>query len=253
MKLLTQADSNPKAEKCVAYGWLPIFHHLAPSKLSGRNVCPFATPGCSKPDPVTGDIPCLTHQGNPAWRAGKDRARIERTRMLFADRREYVDRLIDELYSHLARAKRLGLRPCCRLNATSDLRWESMAPRIFREFPRLRFYDYTKIPNRIGKTPENYYLCFSRSETAANHRECARVLAGGGSVVAVVKDRGLSQYKALHPFPRRHEGFPVTDGDKHDLRFKDRAGYTFLRAKGTKMRADTTGFAINLTDWSNSK
>lgn len=246
LTLLTKAEANPKASKCVAHGWLPTFHHLAPADLSGRDVCSHRSAGCT--------AACLHTAGNPQWQSGKDRARIERTRLLFADRTAYVDRLIAELREHVVRAKRRGLRPCARLNATSDLRWESIAPRIFAELPEVRFYDYTKVPNRVGssKLPENYYLCFSRSELTSNHRECARVLESGGNVVAVIADRGISRFKELHPMPRRHDGYRVTDGDKHDLRFKDSPGWTFLRAKGLA-RSDRTGFAINLTDWRNSK
>jgi len=94
------------------------------------------------------------------------------------------------------------------------------------EYPEVQFYDYTKHKNPELRVRENYHLTFSYS--GENLGETLRVLAGGkvnASVVFGVK-RG-------RPLPREWEGYRVIDGDRHDLRFKDRKGVVVgLRAKG---------------------
>lgn len=155
------------------------------------------------------------------------------------DRPEFVRRLIREVTLLEARAKRKGLRACVRLNGSSDIPWEALAPELFRRFPRVRFYDYTKNLGRMeaflaGQFPRNYYLTFSRSEV--NEPQCLEVLAHGGTV-AVVFGGKLPKTWPWHCAR-------VIDGDTHDARFHDRAGVVVgLSAKG-KARKDTSGFVV---------
>jgi len=82
--------------------------------------------------------------------------------------------LVAEIAAHVADARGRGMRPAVRLNATSDILWERfpvfVAPdvadyvrarhgvriragqhaHIFSVFPRVSFYDYTKIPCAIA-------------------------------------------------------------------------------------------------------
>ena len=82
--------------------------------------------------------------------------------------------------------------------------------------------------------PENYHLTLSRSET--NEAACLEALRDGHNVAAVFGD-GL---------PATWHGFPVIDGDQHDLRHLDpRGGYVVgLTPKGRKAKKDTSGFVV---------
>ena len=100
---------------------------------------------------------------------------------------------------------------------------------IMSMFPTLQFYDYTKRANRAA-LPANYKLTFSLAEN--NDADALTVLARGGTVAAVFR-------KAL---PDTYWGYPVIDGDEHDLRFLDPAGVVVgLKAKGNAKR-DQSGF-----------
>ena len=44
------------------------------------------------------------------------------------------------------RARKQGLIPGVRLNGSSDVVWERSFPEVFKRFPGVTFYDYTKIP-----------------------------------------------------------------------------------------------------------
>ena len=76
--LLAEPSDNPKLAKNIGIGALTAPLHLAPNKLSGFNVCPMATQGCIKA--------CLHTAGNPAYMAGKFKARVARTKAFFEAR-----------------------------------------------------------------------------------------------------------------------------------------------------------------------
>lgn len=228
---------NPKTEKGSEYGYLTAVLHLAPFRLSGRNVCPGATPGC-----VAG---CLNTAGRGGIaRAVVDvggfalpdnaiqRARIARTQLLYSDRAGFLARLEREIAAHVRRAGRHGLKPAVRLNGTSDLWWPAIAPKIFERFPTVRFYDYTKVSAYFTrKRPANYDLTLSRGE--GRDRE-ARAALLTGERVAVVFD----------VLPGTYLGAPVIDGDAHDLRFTEPGGVVVgLKAKG-RARRDASGFVV---------
>jgi hypothetical protein len=89
-----------------------------------------------------------------------------------------------------------------------------------------------------GDFPANYHLTFSRSES--NEVECREVLLAGGNVAVVFRAR---------PFPSRHLGFPVIDGDETDLRFLDPSGVVVgLSAKGSA-KNDESGFVVDTSRW----
>jgi hypothetical protein len=79
-----------------------------------------------------------------------------------------------------------------RLNGTSDLDWDGMAPNLMARIVCMGVirYDYTKVPNRIKRESNDlapaqagdYRLCFSLSET----NDSGSGLAGQGGNVAVV-------------------------------------------------------------------
>ena len=109
---------------------------------------------------------------------------------------------------------------------------------LMQQFPSVQFTDYTKSVKRAlayaqGKFPSNYSLCFSRSET--NEAQCIEVLNAGGTVAVVF---GCDK-------PSHYLGFPVVDGDLHDLRFLDPRGHVVaLTPKGNKAKKDKSGFVV---------
>ena len=235
--LLAAPDANPKLAKSLKLRVLTAPMHLSPASLSGWNVCPMATLGCK--------AACLHTAGNPAYMKRKAKARNARTTAYFEARAEFMTTLATEIAKHVKKARAMKYRAAVRLNATSDIRWEVVPvtyngktfANIMAAFPRVQFYDYTKIANRKN-LPANYHLTFSLAE---NNDKLARVALNNGMNVAAVFNvvRG-------HDLPK---GFtlgdlivPVVDGDTHDYRPSDpKLSIIGLRAKG-QARGDTSGF-----------
>lgn len=254
--LLAKPESNPKLAKNGKLGVLAAPLHLAPFNLSGFQVCPQASDGCA--------AACLHTAGNPAYMAGKEKARIARTRLYFRDRPAFLALLAFEIQALESKAKRLGMQGAVRLNATSDLPFERRTVDvngkpvlIMHHFSSVVFYDYTKITKRAlayckGAMPQNYYLTFSKTEN--NDSDCKAVLNAGGNVAAVAS---LAIYKKA--FSANLDcltwdklwNSDIVDGDSHDFRpvDPDRRGNTkggcvvLLKAKGDA-RKDTSGFVI---------
>ena len=227
---------NAKTVKGEALGYLTGILYLAPSDASGiANVCPNASPGCR--------AACLYSAGRAALDPAIPAARIARTKRFFADRLNFLDDVARDIAAIVRKAKRDGLKPAIRLNGTSDLPWERIRMRdnrtLLEAFPRVRFYDYTKVPKRMdafvkGHMPHNYSLTFSHSET--NGTEALAVLANGGNVAVVFFT------KKRDALPATFQGARVIDADAHDLRFLDPRGVVCgLRAKGDA-KHDTSGF-----------
>lgn len=240
MTLLT--TGNPKTMKGQGFGYLTAILHLAPARLSGYNVCPMATVGCS--------AACLNTAGRGGiFKPGEttnviQKARIRKTKMFYENRDAFMLQLVKEITNFVKLAAKHGLTPAIRLNGTSDIRWETMTaphptdtdgfdrPMIYSNlmsvFPNVQFYDYTKLSNRKN-LPKNYHLTFSLAES--NEADAIAALKNGMNVAAV-----------FHKVPKVYLGHPVIDGDKSDLRFLDARGVIVgLKAKG-KAKRDTSGF-----------
>ncbi len=230
MKLLTEAKSNTKTAKNSKMGkYLSYILHLAPSNLSGANVCPMASKGCI--------ATCLNTAGRGQFNSVQE-ARIRKTKMYVHDRSMFMNLLLKDLNAVERKAKKLGLKAVVRLNGTSDLDFTS----IPLMFPKIQFYDYTKVLRRLKRDlPKNYHLTFSRSEV--NETECVEALALGFNVAVVF--RNMPQLASV-----AYLGKPLLNGDDHDLRFLDRSPGKFgaviaLKAKG-KARKDASGFVVDL-------
>jgi len=225
-KLLSHFDSNPKVAKNTKLGWGTAVLHLAPASMSGFQVCSARSPGC--------EAACLHHAGAAHYQSRKDQSRIAKTQRFFRDRHAFMAQLLRELQAHVRKMERMGLRPAARLNATSDLPWERIRcgdhKNIMEALPDVLFYDYTAIPNRV--VPSNYHLTFSLKET--NVAEADRQRAAGFNLAVVFPTEDL---------PDTFWGLPVIDGDETDFRPADPARCIVgLKAKGSKAKADTTGF-----------
>lgn len=239
--LLADPLSNPKVSKNGKLGVLTAPMHLAPANISGFEVCPMRSAGCT--------AACLNTAGHPAYAKGKAKARNARTIAYFKARPEFMRVLVAEIEAHQRKAERMGMDCAVRLNATSDICWESvpcerageMFQNVMAAFPAIDFYDYTKIAKRFHKArplPSNYSLTFSLAE--GNDAAARVVYLAGGNVAAVFnvkRGKPLPETYTIHG-----ETLRVIDGDVHDYRPSDPRGVIVgLRAKGRAI-GDASGF-----------
>jgi len=259
------STDSAKAAKANGYGYLNAIHYMAPHDSAGvGNLCSHASPQCI--------ALCLgTHSGQAAMVAdlenGTNAVRESRklkARLFMGQRQEYMNRLARDIVKLEQQADREGLALCVRLNGSTDIAWERISfiiddktsraietrlgvshPRagrvmtLLQLFPHIQFVDYTKNPNRMGKTPSNLHLTLSYSGN--NLAECLAALKRGQNV-AVVFGEGL---------PREWHGHSVIDGDLHDLRHLDpicpkgeRGIVVGLSPKGLTAKRDTSGFVV---------
>ena len=229
---------TPKGEK---RGYLTAIMYLAPARLSGYQMCPFAhLAQCEEP--------CLNTAGRGKF-DNVQKARIRKTLMFQQHRGKFDALLIKEMHRAQRKADKMGLTLVVRLNGTSDITWENepvlfvtvplpsssgyecefKGLNIFELFPNVQFYDYTKAPTR-HKLPDNYHLTFSYS--------------GVDSYVPIVKKwrtKNKTQSMAV-VFDEIPAG--IINGDESDLRFLDPVNTVIgLTAKGNA-KNDTTGFVL---------
>jgi hypothetical protein len=236
---LLSVNADAKTSKGMGKGWLTGICYLAPVNVAGMgNVCPHASPACR--------AACLFTAGRAALFPAINLARIARTRFLFRNRNGFRVQLEKEISALVRKAERDGLTPAVRLNGTSDLPFFNLFPGLMESFPNVRFYDYTKNPERAlafakGKLPANYHLTFSLSETNA---DLARKVLKAGVNVASVVDKPDA---FADGFNVAGETFETFDADASDLRFLDpvagngRGRVGLLKAKG-RAKADRSGF-----------
>jgi hypothetical protein len=182
------------------------------------------------------------------------RSRAQKARRFMSDRAGYMRDIIRSTELLIARAARMKLTPCVRLNGSTDVAYESIRIRaewsvkypfltpyigqsIFEIFPSVAFVDYTKNPLRFNRPlPSNYHLTFSRSET--NELTAIDLLNRGVNVAIVFHGDK----------PLRWNGYEIIDGDKHDLRQLDPRGpvgcVIGLTPKGTRAKRSTSGFVV---------
>ena len=231
MSLLTVG--NPKLLKGQKKGYLSFVLHLAPADLSGKEVCPKRTAGCT--------AACLNTAGRGGiMKKGEttniiQQARLRRTLAFFADRRAFLNQLTVDIIKAKVAAEKKGLIPVFRLNGTSDLSWEKYEvannKNIFQMFPDVQFYDYTKVLGRKVGDIKNYHLTFSNADGNIND-------------VLAAKQAGLNIAAVFKQLPEKYLGLPVINGDETDLRFLDPKGVIVgLKAKG-KAKKDTSGFVV---------
>lgn len=231
MSLLTVG--NPKLMKGEKKGYLSFVLHFAPADLSGKEVCPKRTAGCT--------AACLNTAGRGGiMKKGEttniiQQARLRRTKEFIADRRAFLNQLTVDIIKAKTSAEKKGLIPVFRLNGTSDIAWEKYevanGKNIFQMFPDVQFYDYTKVNNRKVSHINNYHLTFSKAD--GNDMDVRIALQAGMNVAAVFRE-----------VPDTYLGRTVINGDETDLRFLDSKGVIVgLKAKG-RAKKDTTGFVI---------
>jgi len=230
-------DTNAKTIKGQQYGYMTGVLYLAPYKLSGYNTCAMA-------EIAQCHGPCLNSAGRGAFANVQD-ARIKKTKLFFEDRNAFFAKLIPSIHTLINKARKLGLIPLCRLDGTSDIKWENVDftfegvhyANIFAMFPDLQFYDYTKIPNRRVDHIPNYDLTFSYSGVVEFQPYVKRAIDQGYRIAVVFRKR--------EDIPAEFLGTTCVDGDDSDLRHEDPHGVVVaLYAKGRAKR-DTSGFVVD--------
>ncbi|ATN88480.1 hypothetical protein SEA_DALMATIAN_92 [Mycobacterium phage Dalmatian] len=189
------------------------------------NLCPMASKGCA--------AACLSRSGQSGMPA-QQRAQAVRTAMLLSHPVLTGLLIGDEIRKALRRHGRINLR----LNTTSDIRWELIAPEMVAELSRagVLMYDYTAWAPSDRAESSDYSLTYSAKEPSHTSDDYLRgILANGGNVaMPFTTTRG----EAL---PKAWNGFRVIDGDKSDERRNDPRGVIVgLRAKGHEWKRDNS-------------
>lgn len=181
--------------------------------MPNKTLCPYASKQC-----MAG---CLVNSGQGGMSVIVRNARQRRTDLLRTDSKYFMRTLCHEIEKVIRYCTGKGIQPTFRLNGTSDLLWERYG--IPQAFPDIQFYDYTKIPLRYRRVPDNYHLTFSWSGT--NEKDCLDALV-----------RGVNVAVPFHELPETFLGYPVFNGDLHDARFLDPFGICGLKYKRSTRR-----------------
>lgn len=225
---LLSIESDAKTAKGSKNGYLTGILYLAPHKITGFNICPFAKT-CIKD--------CLFNAGRGRF-ANITEARIIKTLAWLLDPSYFRASLDRDITKLIKTAKAKSMIPVVRLNGTSDILVERAFIDLLTKYKDLQFYDYTKNPNRFKALPANYDLTFSFD--GINTEACKDILNNGtGRVAVVFKDQ----------LPSTFLGYPVIDGDDSDLRFLDGQGVVVgLVAKGDAKKDSANDlFVVDLT------
>jgi hypothetical protein len=231
-KKLLSVSADSKTVKGEKLGYLTGILYLAPGDLSGREVCPKRSAGCT--------ASCLgAHAGRVVFLPSVMKSRLAKTDWYFNERETFMAQVALDIMALVRKAEREGLTPVVRLNGSSDIPWERVPvaggafPNIMALFPNVQFYDYTKRSNRRD-LPSNYHLTFSLAED--NDNDALEAFMNGMNIAAVF--HAVPEFFTLLGKVK----IPVIDGDASDLRFLDEphriAG---LKAKGGA-KNDTSGF-----------
>ena len=232
-KLLTK---NAKLDKGNKYEYYNIGLQLSPSYISGYNTCPNASINCG--------MSCLNFTGHGSKHMlNKNnihmvlKARIIRTILFFEYRKQFKNRLIQEINLHKNKVDKLdNVKLCIRLNVLSDIKHEKINKDILEMFKNIQFYDYTKILNRSIKHLDNYHLTISRNEI---NKDVIKDIPNNRAYVFNIKRNDK--------LPEYYDNKKVIDGDLHDLRFlDDKDVIVGLRYKGNNKDLNNNKFVINL-------
>ena len=200
---------------------ITAIQYLAPSLNSGYETCAGKSEGCS--------AACLFTAGRGAMNSVQQ-ARIRKTKLFFEDNEKYINYLEEDLSLLDKYGKDNNMSVYVRLNGTSDLDFISL--NIFDKYNDLKFYDYTKIKERLSlDLPDNYRLTYSKDERTTEEEVLEIINLAN---VAVVFDN----------IPETYLGLPVFKGDLTDLRYEDPDKHIIgLKAKG-RAKQDTSGFVV---------
>lgn len=129
--------------------------------------------------------------------------RKNRTDLFFTNRERFFELLCAELQYYQSIYANLQIR----LNVFSDIKWEDIIVQdnknIFTLFPKIAWYDYTKIPSRTELNIDNYHVVYSGQVN--NEHIWIPILKNNKQVALVFKN-----------LPEEYKGFEVVDGDDSD-------------------------------------
>lgn len=235
-KSLLGFNTNAKTVKGEKIGYYTGILYLAPSDISGYQICPMAKKALC-------ENPCLFTSGRGAFNNIRN-ARIEKTKYFFENRVNFMINLYKDIEKGIRKARKLNQELLIRLNGTSDIRWENVSfiyngdhyNNIMECFPTVQFYDYTKIPNRIN-LPSNYDITFSFSN-AITFQKYNDIAIKNRNRIAVV-------FRHEKNIPKLFKGLNVIGGDNSDVRhIEDKNVIVALYAKG-KGKKDYSGFIVD--------
>jgi hypothetical protein len=224
--LLGDEASNPKlaksGEKIPEYRTKGL--SLAPSTMSGVDVCPSASKECK--------AACLgSATGRGVMRPVRE-GRIGKTKKYFEHPHLFYAKLDHEIESAKKNAHKNDQKLAVRLNVLSDIPHEHIAPHLFEKHKDVSFYDYTKIAGRLAhpKKPSNYHL--TMSSTGLNHPDSnwhhVRKHLDKGGVAAMAfaissREKASEQQLPTHVHDEETgKKYRVIDGDEHDHRHLDK-------------------------------
>lgn len=229
-------NTNAKTVKGEKIGYFTGILYLAPSDISGYQVCPMAKLAAC-------EAACLYTAGRGAFNSIQ-KARIAKTKKFFEDRHNFMLNLVKDIEAGQRKAAKLGQTLLIRLNGTSDIKWENVSftdfdgvayDNLMSRFPDVQFYDYTKIANRRD-IPANYDLTFSYSNVVTFHKF---------NDIAINQNMRLAAvFRFEKDIPDTFKGMPVIGGDNSDVRHVEPLGHVVaLYAKGKAVK-DQSGFVI---------
>ena len=234
-KPLLGFNTNAKTVKGEKLGFYTGILYLAPSDISGYQVCPMAKK-------ANCENACLYTAGRGAFNSIQ-KARIAKTKYFFENRNSFMLNLVKDIEKGISKAKKLNQELLIRLNGTSDIRWENVSftvqgifyDNLMARFPTVQFYDYTKIANRKD-LPKNYDLTFSYSNVITFQKY---------NDIAISKNMRLAAvFRYEKDIPSTYKGMPVIGGDNSDVRHVEPLGHIVaLYAKGKAIK-DQSGFVI---------
>ncbi len=249
-KLLGNEASNPKlaksGEKIPDHDTKAL--SLAPSTMSGVDVCPKASSECK--------AACLGSSAGRGQMKSVRNARITKTKKLFDHPHLFYAKLDDEIHSAKKSAAKNDKKLAVRLNVISDIPHEHLAPKLFEKHKDVKFYDYTKIAGRTNhaKKPSNYHLTLS--STGLNHGESnwkdVRKHLDKGGVAAMtfkIPSRGKGSETQLPTHVHDEETgkkYRVVDGDEHDHRHLDKKIHGIPEHEGVIAGLKLKGGAPNM-------
>ena len=215
--LLSKPESNYKISKNLRENYNTYSLNLAHSDISGFNTCPTANRlsiNEKNKNKSSCSMNCVGYNGNAQIYASVMESRIKKTLSYFLDRKAFLNQLFIEVEKAVISSHKKGLNPSFRLNAYSDIRFEKDiikdGKNIFELFPDVKFYDYSKLINRV--TPKNYQLTYSHHNP--DFKDTIKALNKGLNV-AIVFEKLPKQIKINNKI------YSVLDGDKTDLRIDE--------------------------------
>jgi hypothetical protein len=227
--------------------------YLAPSTMSGFNVCPnsdYCRENCLNESghnrlEISHNKKVARQTKKKCKESSINRKRVMITRLFFANREVFMRLAVHEINNAMKRAKTIGHFFSIRLNCTSDISPTAFVldgKNILQMFPNVSFYDYTKVPKRLellDKYP-NYDLTWSIDGSEENREIGLEFLERGGRVAVVY---------GTEKMPKSWYGYDTENGDRSDYRPQDINQVCMLKFKVTVNNFKNGKFLLPQTDF----